>query len=157
MTNPELPSPADYRRAAALVVHQRRNDHDGMTAVIDEANTEHRSLHLVLATLSLHGHFIGLLRTKDAGVHMADYVNGLAEDPGTIGRAARILTRHANNNHASLIAEMNNATEAGLTSDTFAKLLAIYDTLLPEITSRTGTAWLQAQIASYLAEEINPE
>jgi len=61
----------DYRRAAALLwfTHAEPND-QGLMAVLEEAQEEHRSAQVVLAVLGLAGHAAPHLRTEDGRAWM---------------------------------------------------------------------------------------
>ena len=49
MTDDQIPTAADYRRAAVLTLHQRRGNTAGVIAIVDETNTADRATQLLLA------------------------------------------------------------------------------------------------------------
>jgi hypothetical protein len=165
MTNPndQAPNAGDYRRAAVLVLHQRRGNTAGVAAIVDETNTANRGPQLLRAVLVLHRTLIGLLRTQSAINLMADWVHGMAtldatEPPGTdITRAAQILEHHGQGNHAGVAAVMNAATHEGHPTEVLLQLLDLYEVALPELSGLGGMEWLEAPIETLVSEEFKPD
>src|SRR6476620_8504932 len=70
----DQPNAADARRAAALIIHGRRGDSDGIEALLAEADSAGRITELVLAVLDLYRHVIGELRSDNGTGLIAAYV-----------------------------------------------------------------------------------
>lgn len=71
----------DMRRAAALIVHSGRGDHQGLEAILTETLEEQRQLHLVFALLQVHHEAMPIMYTPRGldimGAHILDLA-GLA-------------------------------------------------------------------------------
>ncbi|WP_162951563.1 hypothetical protein [Mycobacterium paragordonae] len=153
---------SDYRRAAVLTLHHRRGNTPGVLAIVDETNAEDRARELLFAVLGFHRHLITRLRSEEGLMLVSDYVHGLAvhepinPEGMDIRRAAQILEHHGQGNHDGIGLEMTAATAEQRATHVFLQLLWIYETALPELTSRAGIAWIEAQIELLLAEEFRP-
>ncbi|HWL99087.1 MAG TPA: hypothetical protein VNP20_17220 [Nocardioidaceae bacterium] len=69
---------ADYRRAAALIIHFGRDDGAGVNAVLDEANEADRATELVVALLMTYNSIVPEVRTDLGMKLMTDYLLRIA-------------------------------------------------------------------------------
>lgn len=147
--------PGDYRRAAVVVLHHRRGNTEGLTAVIDETNDLDRAAHLLYATLGLHHAFIARLRTRDGINLLADWVHGMAglDAAEDVCRAARILEHHGRQDNDGIVREMEAAITDSRATETFVQLLDLYEVALPELSSPAGIKWIEEHITALAGEE----
>ncbi len=161
MTDTSKPSAADIRRATVLALHHRRGDLEGCAAIAEESNAADRAPQLLLAVLAVHQLLIGLLRPPNAIPLIADYVHGLAglppEDRVDTVRAAGILDGHGRGDPAAIKAIMAAAVADGRPTQTVVALLELYETVLPELSSRAGVEWLASQIPALAAAEYGEQ
>jgi len=163
MTENQTPNAGDYRRAAVLTLHHRRDNHSGVAAIMDETNDGNRGPQLLHAILNLHQTLIGLLRTVNGVTLLADWVHGMAslEPPDAraqdLVRAAQILDNHGRSNRQGIAEVMNAATSEGRATQTLGQLLGLYDVALPELSGRGGLDWLEAQIMGLAEAEHRPD
>lgn len=138
---------ADYRRAAAIAVHHRNHDADGIAAIVTEANDLDRGADLIHAVLGLHSIIMARLRTTDGINLIADYIHGIATDQaGDYTRAARLIDHHGHENAESIAAELAAAATDNRIAEVFGALLNLYTFLLPELSSDTGIEWLHRHV-----------
>ncbi len=62
--NPAVLYPADYRRAAALIVHFQHGDTEGVAAVLGETSEDGRPVSLILAVLQVYAELVPELRSE---------------------------------------------------------------------------------------------
>lgn len=62
--NPADLTPADMRRASALVVHWARRDQEGVQAVLAETSEAGRAVSLILAVISMYDEIVPAIHTE---------------------------------------------------------------------------------------------
>lgn len=164
MTNhSDQPNAADARRAAALTIHHRNGNPEGVFEIVRETVETTRAAELVMAILDLHRIAIIELKTP-AGIDlMGFYVQGLAayrkpESGDLIAdalRAARLLDAYGRTDIDGINEAILDAVKADRPTQLVIGLLELYDHLIPELTSTAGLGWLNRCIASFAAEENN--
>ncbi|MFV8233695.1 hypothetical protein [Mycolicibacterium fortuitum] len=161
-TYADQPNAADARRAAAITIHHRRGNNEGLHTILVESVETARPAELVLAILELHCNAIVELKTA-AGVDlMARYVQALAAMPipanpdtegGDVSRAAQLLDAHGRGDTDALNQALQDATKAGRPAELVVALLGLYDHLLAELSCEAGIDWLERCITSFATEE----
>jgi hypothetical protein len=162
----DQPNAADGRRAAALIIHRRRADSDGVVALLDEANDSGRMTELVLAVLDLYRNAIAELRSDNGIELIASYVGQMCElaeqagpdfgaGPGAMVQSARLLDAHGRGDTAGINRVLGEAAGRGLYL--ILGLLDLLESLLPELSCEAGYNWLDRCVAIYAAEEAQDD
>jgi hypothetical protein len=160
----ETPSAADARRATALTLHHRGGDTDGVVELVRETAETDRAAELLMAILDLHRTAILELKTDQGVTLMALYVQDLANVPTTpdpvtadVRRAAALLDCHGRTDITGLNNVLLDAADTGRPTQLVVALLDLYEHLLPELSSNTGTRWLNRCISNFANEEAQTE
>lgn len=157
------PGPVDARNAAALIVHRRNADDQGVAGILAEANETGRQTELLLAVMDLYRNAIAELKT-DAGITlMASYVQDMAsfaddpelgEGPGAdMMRAAPLLDAHGLQDMGAFNTILDRSAAAGRAGNLLIGLLDLYEALLPDLNSTAGRDWFNRLIAAFVEEE----
>lgn len=163
-SNADQPNAADARRGAALIIHGRRGDSDGVLALLDEANGSGRMAELVLAVLDLYRNAIAELRSDNGIELIAAYVGQMRElaeqagpdfsaGPGAMVQSARLIDAHGRGDNAGINDVFGEASATGQGLYLVLGLLDLLETLLPELSCDTGYDWLNRCVATFAAEE----
>jgi hypothetical protein len=162
----DQPKAADARRAAALIIHRRRADVDGVTALLEEAHRSDRVTELVLAVLDLYRTAIEELRS-DNGINLiASYVGQmckLAEQAspevgvGEMLQSARLLDAHGRGDMQGVNNVFSEAKAGDRGVYLILGLLDLLETLLPELSCEAGFDWLNRCVSTFAAEEAGDE
>ena len=160
-TYADQPGPADDRRAAALILHRRSADEQGVVAILAEAGETKRQVQLLLAVMDLYRNAIAELRS-DAGIElMASYVGDMAqradeaEGPAAdMVKAAPLLDAHAREDWDAFNDVLARAASAGRSANLLIGLLDLYEVLMPDLNSTTGRDWFTRLIAAFVNEEV---
>lgn len=151
--------PSDHRRAAALIAHHRQSNTPGVNAVIEDANHAGRGIELVMSVMGTHQGLLGLLRTNGAVALMLAYVeqiatNGTADEPDPhLVQAAQLLRAHSREDFTTI----SDILGGEQPTHVFAKLLDLYEVLIPELTTPEGVDWLTRQAAAMAGLEDDAE
>lgn len=155
------PGPTDARNAAALILHRRNADEQGVVAILAEAAETGRQTELLLAVMDLYRMAIAELRS-DAGIAlMASYVGDMAKHADEAGdglgadmiRAAPLLDAHGRQNMDAFNDILRKAAVAGRSANLLVGLLDLYEALMPDLNSTAGLDWFNRLIAAFVNEE----
>lgn len=159
MTNTETPNPRDVRMAAALTIHHRSGNGEGMAEIVRETVDTDRAAQLLHALLDLYRIYITQTRTQVGIQYLGAYVGQLAEvdDRNEITldmqRAARVLYSHSRDDFDGINAVLTETRADKRGSHLLLALLDLYDATLPELLSEPGRRWLDAVVAALVAQE----
>ena len=154
----------DYRRATLLAKYHREGNQPGMIAIVEETNESGRVAELMRSVMVLHRTFIARFRTTDGIVLLNDWMGGIAAlEPASTDfdgidmvRAAQILDYDGLGDRAAAAATITAALADGRMTQTLWKLLDHYEVALPELSSRAGMEFIDANAAALLDEEYRP-
>lgn len=148
------PNPRDIRMAAALTIHHRNADQQGIADIVRDIAESDRANRLLEALLNIHMIVAVQLHT-DLGI---DYIRSQVDDiaavkpvdPETmdIHRAALIFDGHARGDIDSVNDVLRQLRAEKRGTQTLIALLNIYLAVLPELSSTAGKQWLAACVAS---------
>lgn len=159
MSNPESPTPRDVRMAAALIIHHRSGNPEGLAEIVRETAETDRAAQLLEGVLNLHQIFIAHTRTPVGIQYLGHYVGQLAEvDERTeltldMQRAARVLDCHGRDDVDGINEVLTETRADNRGSQLLLALLDLYDAILPELLSQPGRRWLDACVASLVEQE----
>ncbi len=159
MSNPESPTPRDVRMAAALIIHHRGGNAEGLAEIVRETIETDRAAQLLQGLLDLHRVYIVQTRTPVGIQYLGTYVAQLAEvDDRTeltldMQRAARVLDCHGRDDVDGINEVLTQTRADNRGAQLLQALLDLYDAALPEILSGPGRRWLDACIAALIDQE----
>ena len=159
MNNPEGPTPRDVRMAAALIIHHRGGNSEGLAEIVRETIETDRAAQLLDGLLDLHRVYIVQTRTPVGIQYLGTYVGQLAEVDDRseltldMQRAARVLDCHGRDDVDGINEVLTETRADNRGAQLLQALLDLYDAVLPEILSEPGRRWLDACIASLIKQE----
>lgn len=157
--NNDQPTPRDRRMAAALTIHHRGGNTEGLAEIVRETAEADRAAQLLLALMDLHRVYIVETRTPVGVDYLARYVGQLTavNDPAELTvdmrRAARVLDGYGRDDFDSINEVLTETRADNRGSHLLLALLDLYDATLPEILSEPGRRWLDACIAALIKQE----
>jgi len=155
MTDPQSPTHADFRRAAALVAHRAEGSVDGIRCVLNEAGELNRTTPLLTSVIDCFTHLTRELRTDEAIIAINESLAQcatLSHDTASRRGAEVILARHEKNVDA-FNAVLIEANDDGRPVEVIAAVLDLYLVLLPELASAYALSSLAKWTARIAASE----
>lgn len=159
MTNDDVTS-TDIRLASALTKHHRTGNTAGMHEIVRTTVDTDRGAPLLVALMDLHARYIVDTRTNVGVDFLAVHVQAIGDieptdDPVTVDlhRACLIFDGHGRADYDQINDMLQAAVDDERSTHTVIALLNLYQSVLPELSSPAGQAWLDACIAAMLSEE----
>ena len=153
------PTARDIRLAAALTIHHRSNNREGMTDIGQEANEQGRANQLVHALLNLHRVYITQTRTLQGINFLGTWIQNMGNVKPTddtardIHRACRILDAHGRDDFDAINQTLRTAIAEQRVTQTLLALLDLYVMALPELSSSAGKSFLDGAVLALLEQE----
>lgn len=147
-------TPADNRRATALVCHFGRQNTAGLNAVFLETTEADRPVELIQAVLALHAGVIPILFTPDGLACASQMIHSLTtDDDADTRRAAKLITAHDQRDDDAFDATLLQAAEAGRCTQLLISVLNTFRTVVPVLYSEIGLQTLERSIITWAARE----
>ena len=133
---------ADYRRATALIRHHAVGDQAGITAVLEEAETEDRGTELLVALLGIFAFIEPLLRTDTARTAIRQCIDITADaddQPYWVRAAASAIAAYADDDKQRLGDVIDEVLAEGRGAGVlFQGIADIWFNLMPELRAPAG-------------------
>lgn len=146
-------TPADKRRAVAIICHHGNNDTEGVNAVLREADAANRVVPLITTVLDVHQDAVPQLVTEAGLACISDFVLGLANysrDADT-RRAATLIAHHGNGNTEGVRDVLIDASDHA--TKLIMSVLSLYTTICPLLYTPLGLHLLQPAAARWAGQE----
>lgn len=155
----DKPNARDVRLSAALTIHHRSADRDGMADIALEASEAGRANQLVMALMNLHRVYIMNTRTVQGinflGTWVQDMGNVKPIDDAAldIHRACRILDAHGHDDYDTINQALRSAIGENRVTQTILAILDLYQMALPELSSTAGKEFFDACVSVFVEQE----
>lgn len=147
---------ADYRRAAASIVHWGKGNYEGFDQVLTEVKDAARVSPFILGMLGLLHAVVPVLMTEMGIASLSEAVHCLAANPDTAddaSRAARLVIAFANDDIVALNGVLEEAAQADHVTHLMIALLVLYRTVLPAAFTNYGLGAMQRTVLDLAAQE----